>query len=489
MKTFERLLFNAIHASDSHLAGLCCDAGADIHVRDAGGLAPLDAAVINGSTEIASMLLRRGADPRSVTRDGIGALGLASASNDVQMLRILAASCAGFEAPTATGKGCLQIAIDSGAEAATDYLLAHGADPNALDDVGNSLLQLACSLARPRLVAGLLENGANAAHRNFQGRTVLDDAIMSGVYRIASDIAKRLPVDAVKNALSVSSGSDHVDEGMPIHRPLVQKFGSTATRARLRAAVWSSQVRRHLRDLVSRHRGASRLDPSSRMIAAIEASDLVSAQYELDLGANPNSISTTGCPALVAAAQLTTGDEAAICQFIMALLNRGADPTVRNLVTGETALHAACRTSQTLSVAALLQPSNGRSVINASDHLLNRPLHLATAARHHEAIAELFRAGADMNPVNRDGYSPLHLAALANDIPTAEALLKHDANPRLRTGLGKSARQCIPSEINPEKFSALLDSETARRQRPSIFSSNHPLAALTTSPLARRAPR
>jgi len=178
-------------------------------------------------------------------------------------------------------------------------------------------------------------------------------------------------------------------------------------------------------------------------------------------------------------------DKSLIRDLFRALIERGASVNARDLRTGESILHATCRLNNSVTVCAILSTTEGRRLTNRADRRLNRPIHLATAARNHDAIAELFRSGADLNPINSDGLSPLHIAALANDVDTAASLLEYGANPNLRTDQGRTIQHCLPNDADTRSFVGLLEREKVRRSRPSIFSSNHPLATLAISPTVR----
>lgn len=56
---------------------------------------------------------------------------------------------------------------------------------------------------------------------------------------------------------------------------------------------------------------------------------------------------------------------------------------------------------------------------------LQTPLHLAVITRQVKVVEVLLRAGADPSLLDKDGRSPLHLAALAGDNTTLRPLLAH----------------------------------------------------------------
>lgn len=56
---------------------------------------------------------------------------------------------------------------------------------------------------------------------------------------------------------------------------------------------------------------------------------------------------------------------------------------------------------------------------------MQTPLHLAVITRQTKVVEVLLRAGADPSLVDKDGRSPIHLAALAGDSASLRSLLAH----------------------------------------------------------------
>ncbi|XP_060942990.1 nuclear factor NF-kappa-B p100 subunit [Limanda limanda] len=95
---------------------------------------------------------------------------------------------------------------------------------------------------------------------------------------------------------------------------------------------------------------------------------------------------------------------------------------------GDTPLHLAVIHQQAGVIQQLvhtLLSSQQQNVLNVSNHLRQTPLHLAVITRQVKVVEVLLRAGADLSLVDKDGRSPLHLAALAGDSATLRPLLAH----------------------------------------------------------------
>ncbi|KAM7386006.1 hypothetical protein PAMP_002032 [Pampus punctatissimus] len=95
---------------------------------------------------------------------------------------------------------------------------------------------------------------------------------------------------------------------------------------------------------------------------------------------------------------------------------------------GDTPLHLAVIHQQTGVIQQLIHTllsSQQQDILNATNHLRQTPLHLAVITRQVKVMEALLRAGADPSLLDKDGRSPLHLAALAGDNATLRPLLAH----------------------------------------------------------------
>uniref|UniRef100_A0A665U0E8 Nuclear factor of kappa light polypeptide gene enhancer in B-cells 2 (p49/p100) n=1 Tax=Echeneis naucrates TaxID=173247 RepID=A0A665U0E8_ECHNA len=95
---------------------------------------------------------------------------------------------------------------------------------------------------------------------------------------------------------------------------------------------------------------------------------------------------------------------------------------------GDTPLHLAIIHQQTNVIQQLIQTllsGQQQKMLNTANHLQQTPLHLAVITRQVKVVEVLLRAGANPSLVDKDGRSPLHLAALAGDITTLRPLLAH----------------------------------------------------------------
>uniref|UniRef100_A0A673BV02 RHD domain-containing protein n=1 Tax=Sphaeramia orbicularis TaxID=375764 RepID=A0A673BV02_9TELE len=95
---------------------------------------------------------------------------------------------------------------------------------------------------------------------------------------------------------------------------------------------------------------------------------------------------------------------------------------------GGSPLHLAIIHQQTGVIQQLIHTllnSQQQNILNTPNHLQQTPLHLAVTTRQVKVVEVLLRAGANPSLLDKDGRSPLHLAALAGDSATLRPLLAH----------------------------------------------------------------
>ncbi|KAM9848034.1 nuclear factor NF-kappa-B p100 subunit isoform 2-T2 [Aulostomus maculatus] len=95
---------------------------------------------------------------------------------------------------------------------------------------------------------------------------------------------------------------------------------------------------------------------------------------------------------------------------------------------GDTPLHLAVIHQQMGVIQQLIHTllnSQQHNILNTANHLQQTPLHLAVITRQVKVVEVLLRAGADPSLLDKDGRSPLHLAALTGDSATLRPLLAH----------------------------------------------------------------
>lgn len=92
------------------------------------------------------------------------------------------------------------------------------------------------------------------------------------------------------------------------------------------------------------------------------------------------------------------------------------------------------------------------SAVNARDKEGRTPLHLAAAGGNAKVATVLLEKGADVNSRAPDDFTPLHYAAAGGHVAVAELLLAAGADPHLKDKSGLT-----PVERTPETSKAMRD--------------------------------
>jgi uncharacterized protein len=102
-------------------------------------------------------------------------------------------------------------------------------------------------------------------------------------------------------------------------------------------------------------------------------------------------------------------------------------------IAGYTGLHAAAQHGDAAAIERLAHRDSPGGTLEARDAHGRTPLHVATFARRHTAIAALIAAGADTAALDNDRYDAVTIAAVADDEATLRLLLARGASAKLVT--------------------------------------------------------
>lgn len=106
------------------------------------------------------------------------------------------------------------------------------------------------------------------------------------------------------------------------------------------------------------------------------------------------------------------------------------DLRVRDRGTGRTCLHWAAHHGLHQAVGRILEEFDPAG-IDSPDNLGDTPLHLAACRGHCEIALALLRRGAELDPVNFGGVTPLLSAVFFGQVAVVEVLLNQKANMRV----------------------------------------------------------
>jgi cytohesin len=199
---------------------------------------------------------------------------------------------------------------------------------------------------------------------------------------------------------------------------------------------------------------------TARMLDAAAAGDGAALKAALDGGANASAVDSSGATALHKLALCGQQDADALDAMVAALLDAGAPLERLSMGAPVTPLLVASAAGNAALARALVR--RGASV-SAADERQRTALHLALENDHGAVVEALLAdaaaaAGAPaldalpVNAIDRDGVSPLHLAAMFGNAPLASLLIASGAKVNVkdstnRTPIGLACRSGSPGAV------------------------------------------
>jgi ankyrin repeat protein len=452
-------LHHAARSSDPGVAALLRDAAAELDPLNRDGLSPLGVACGVGNWRLAKFLLERGARPEPA--DGQPALLAAAGGeeDDAAGVALLLKHKAKVDARDRRGRTALHEAAFAGHEDITATLLGAHADPTIRDHDGRTpfletarasretlfdrLLQhlprsgadaatsadargrtaliLACMAdsPSPTLVQKLLDLGADAEHRDADGKRAIDRAAEAGRWSLVAALDRAYPLP--------STLSEDVEDDTP----LPDRAPTVLLRDGLRDGR-AEELGGLAQLLSAKERGALLHDedavgsaPRVRWLLAQGADPEVrDSQGDTPLQAwlarGPeaeasvrtllqHAVSPAGAGGLarfLAASQGADGDAASLEDLALELLERGADPFARS-PAGDPPLALSVRLGWARLLDRLLAIG---ADLNARDSHGMSALHLAAALGRDGMLKRLVAHGAAPDLLAADGQTPLGVA-------------------------------------------------------------------------------
>lgn len=116
-------------------------------------------------------------------------------------------------------------------------------------------------------------------------------------------------------------------------------------------------------------------------------------------------------------------------------------------------LHRAAAAGDTAKLAELIRAGAN---VNGRDGYRRTPLHVATFFSRRDVITALARAGADLGAKERDRYDGVTIAAVADDVETLRLLLKLGASAKLVTSRYDGTALIAAAHLGHEEVVKLL---------------------------------
>jgi ankyrin repeat protein len=165
-------------------------------------------------------------------------------------------------------------------------------------------------------------------------------------------------------------------------------------------------------------------DGSTALLWASHWNDVPTVEALLRAGADPNLANAFRMTPL---SRACTNASAALVGL---LLKAGADPNAA-IATGETPLMTCAGTGNAAAVRMLLARGAAVNAVEPTQH--QTAVMWAAAERHADVVALLAEAGADLRAHSKKGFTALHFAAREGDIETVKRLLAAGVDVNIRS--------------------------------------------------------
>ena len=405
---------------------------------------PLIDATRNGDASAVMALLKQRVPVNATEPDGSTALHWAARLDRADLVQALIRGGAQVNVRNRYSVTPLTLAAVNGSAQVIDVLLKAGADPNTTGTDGETVLMLAARTGRPEAVRLLLDKGADVnAHESWQGETAL-------MWAAAEDHPEVV-------ALLAARGADLNARSKVPEFPKVKVDNATMVITALPRGGFTALV------LAARQGAAGGVRALAAAGADLNAADpdgttalvmaIINAHYDvaallIDKGANLNLGDAAGMTPLYAAIDMRHQEPMVNrplpkpsgrllpLDVVKRLLDRGADPNVRlktpllmrqhnggdpQLGEGATPLMRAAKVSDATTIGLLLDRGADPNL-----RLRNQGTALMIAAARAgrnagpeqaaiEAAQLLIAKGADVNAVNDNGETALHIAVGRGD--------------------------------------------------------------------------
>jgi len=449
----ETPLLLAAYRSHQDICQLLISSGADVNAGTTEGRHPLGGAAAEGHMDIVKFLLANGARVDLSINNMGTALLAAALGGQPEIVDFLIAKGANVHVNARgtalcwAARGRMSVKDERRVEV-VKRLLAHGADVRAKDpQKGQTPLHLAAFRGRLKTARILIAAGADVNAKDSEGRTPLALAQQKSRTEVVELLRQHgakesVVTDDIKPAKSFHEAAregdlEQVKKLISAGADIDVRDKDGATPLQFAAHVGQTEVVRFLLangadvNCTTNNKGTA-LD-SAAWFGHLDMMDLL-----IEAGADVNAIDSDGWTPVHYA--LGNGKEEAATRLIA----KGGE--VRDERVGTT-LHLAAQTNCFAVVEQVL--ARGQDV-NAKDRQGNTPLHMAAESAEKPEMVELLVAkGADVKARNNKGRTPLHGPFWRTGPPKAELLIAQGADVNARdeeglTPLHLAARMGLP---------------------------------------------
>jgi ankyrin repeat protein len=442
-------LVNAVKNRDVATVRTLLKQRSNANAADVDGTTSLIWAAHNGDSETGKLLIAAGANVKATNRYGVSALVEAATLGDVAMMEALLIGGADPNSTYGAGETPLMLAARTGNLNAVRLLIDRGAHVNGADEFkGYTPLMFAASENQPEVAKLLIDRGADVNNRSRRFEFG-DLKSASGGALMERAEGGMTPLQYAAREGNVETGRVLIAAGADVNAPEAQHSFTP-----MLIAIYNGKY--DFASLLLEH-GAEVNDGSLYMAIELRNMDTYSNRP------NPPTTDRT----------LTATD------IIKMLLARGADPNAvfdkkppqiqtQGTVTvppGATAFYRAVKAADLTVMRMLLEngATAGLAIKNGGTPLMlaagggparaqeEEVVDKAGGADPVEVMKMILDAGADINAVNDQQNTALHLAALRGSDKVVQYLVSRGARLDLKNKQDKT-----PAEVAPKKTAELI---------------------------------
>ncbi|XP_034942443.1 putative ankyrin repeat protein RF_0381 [Chelonus insularis] len=451
----------------------------EINARSETRETPLHVAVDLNMSDIVDLLISNGANVNATNGLDQVPLHYAAKSDNLNILYSLFNNQAKLDEQDSYGKTPLHYAVLNVNENAVDLLISNGADVDATNSQGQVPLHIAAKKSNLKILKSLLRNQAKLDERDKDDRTALHYAVDSGNENIVDILLKR----GANHKLEDKCGLKPFDQAFKMN---LFKIMRVFTKFNLKNLTQAG------RDSIHLHYDGAAENGNNVDLLISEGADVNATnrqgQIPLHYVAENNNLNILDS-LLENKAKLDERDEDGETPLHYVVLNgkvdvvdillkRGADYKLENK-NGLMPFHLAAKQVNLDMIKVFLDNNvdanivNSRANINFQDEAGNTPLHHAVMNNNREFLQALLECNADpaiknyfgknvlhfaltciggdnciqdildsnvdIDAVNRDGETALHLAIQWNDDNIVKLILKKNPNIDMKNNIGDTA--------------------------------------------------
>eukprot|EP01060_Flectonema_neradi_P013063 TRINITY_DN1984_c0_g1_i1.p1 TRINITY_DN1984_c0_g1~~TRINITY_DN1984_c0_g1_i1.p1 ORF type:complete len:502 (+),score=83.02 TRINITY_DN1984_c0_g1_i1:34-1539(+) len=381
-----------------------------------------------GKADCIRHLVEAGVSTNTVNEDGMTPVMLAAFEGDQDCVEVLIEKGFDIHKKTPLHGTALHAAATMGHSEISKLLVSNNVDvnPQRLPDMATPL-HLAAMYGRVHCVNLLIFSGATVDAVNSNQETPLCVAASQNYVQVA--------ISLIQSGADVNHPSrDHIT---PLHD--AAGWGNTKLAELLITSGANIQTKDSLGCTALHHASAGARTETVSMLLASGADISAKSnegQTALHMAGNGNCASELLANNANKLAVDNLGytplhDAAARADLsaVTVLLNAGCDPGTTS-TEGETVLHSAVLSGDSDVIRCIVSTSLGSPALDKpSTSTGSTPLHYAASIGAMGTLRTLLSLGADVDLVDNNGYTPLHVAHISGHLAVAELLVTHGAAP------------------------------------------------------------